>query len=104
MDEFQTWYLGLPDKDPKTGLLLKQYAFNFVQILSEIAKDRPEILIFVISVLNNQNDAFQQVHRQGPVIIDFRGPSAKQDRQKLLLHRLFENRRNIPESDIITTS
>lgn len=104
LDEFQTWYTGLPDKDPKSGLLLKQYAFNFVQILSEIAKDRPEILIFVISVLNNQNDAFQQVHRQGPVIIDFRGPSAKQDRQKLLLHRLFENRRNIPESDIITTS
>lgn len=101
LDEFQTWYTGLPDKDPRTGLLLKQYAFNFVQILSEIAKDRPEILIFVISVLNNQNDAFQQVHRQGPVIIDFRGPSAKQDRQKLLLHRLFENRRNIPESDII---
>ncbi len=104
LDEFQTWYTGLPDKDPRTGLLLKQYAFNFVQILSEIAKDRPEILIFVISVLNNQNDAFQQVHRQGPVIIDFRGPSAKQDRQKLLLHRLFENRRNIPEADIVTAS
>ncbi len=104
LDEFQTWYTGLPDKDPKSGLLLKQYAFNFVQILSEIAKDRPETLVFVISVLNNQNDAFQQVHRQGPVIIDFRGPSAKQDRQKLLLHRLFDNRRNISESDIITTS
>lgn len=104
LDEFQTWYMGLPDKDPKTGLFLKQYAFNFVQILSEIAKDRPEILIFVISVLNNQNDAFQQVHRQGPVIIDFRGPSAKQDRQKLLLHRLFENRRNIPETDIVRAS
>ena len=103
LDEFQTWYMGLPDKAPKTGLLLKQYAFNFVQILSEIAKDRPEILIFVISVLNNQNDAFQQVHRQGPVIIDFRGPSAKQDRQKLLLHRLFENRRNISEPDITGT-
>lgn len=104
LDEFQTWYMGLPDKDPKSGLLLKQYAFNFVQILSEIAKDRPDILIFVISVLNNQNDAFQQVHRQGHVIIDFRGPSAKQDRLKLLQHRLFENRRNIQEADIITTS
>ena len=57
----------------------------------------------LISVLNNQNDAFQQVHRQGPVIVDFRGPSAKQDRQKLLLHRLFENRRNISEPDIIST-
>ena len=104
LDEFQTWYTGLPDKDPKSGLLFKQYAFNFVQILAEIAKDRPELLLFVISVLNNQNDAFQQVHRQGPVIIDFRGPSAKQDRQKLLLHRLFENRRNIAKADIISAS
>jgi hypothetical protein len=43
VDEFQTWYAGLPDKDPKTGLLMKQYASNFIQILSEIAADRPEI-------------------------------------------------------------
>lgn len=100
LDEFQTWFTGLPEKDPKTGLLIRQYAFNFVQILSEIAKDRPEILLFVISLLNNQNDAFQQVHRQGPVLIDFRGTFAKQDRERLLLHRLFENRRNISEEDI----
>ena len=104
LDEFQTWYTGLPEKDPKSGLLIKQYAFNFIQNLSEIAKERPDLLIFVISVLNNQNDAFHQVHRQGPVLIDFRGPSAKQDRQKLLLHRLFENRRNIPEPDIMSAA
>ena len=100
LDEFQTWFAGLPEKDPKSGLLIRKYASNFVQILSEIAKDRPDILIFAISVLNNQNEAFQQVHRQGPVIIDFRGPYAKQDREKLLLHRLFENRRNIPGENI----
>lgn len=104
LDEFQTWYTGLPDKDPKTGLLLKKYAFNFVQILSEIAKEQPDILILIISVLNNQNEAFAQVHRQSPIVIDFRGPSAKQDRQKLLLHRLFKNRRNIPESEIINVA
>lgn len=102
LDEFQTWLTGLPDKDPTTGLRIRKYAFNFIQNLSEIAVDRPDILIFVISILNNQNDAFNQVHRQGPVIIDFRGPSAKQDRQKLLLHRLFVNRRNIPDADIIS--
>jgi hypothetical protein len=101
LDEFQNWFAGLSDKDPKTGLPLKQWAYNFIQNLSEIAKDRPEILILSISVLNNQNDAFQQVHRQGPVVIDFIGPSAKQDRQRLLLHRLFDNRRNIPDSDIV---
>ena len=104
LDEFQTWYTGLPEKDPKTEFLLRQWAYNFVQNLSEIAKDRPEILIFAISVLNNQNDAFQQVHRQGPVLIDFRGPAAKQDRRLLLLHRLFENRDNISESEIINIS
>jgi len=100
LDEFQTWFTGLPEKDPKTGFLPRGWAFNFIQNLSEIAKDRPEILILVISVLNNQNDAFAQVHRQGPVLVDFRGPTAKQDRQKLLLHRLFENRENILIQDI----
>jgi len=101
LDEFQTWYKGLPEKD-KTGSNPRQLAFNFIQNLSEIAKDRPEILIFVISVLDNQNEAFQQVHRQGPVLVDFRGPSAKEDRQKLTLHRLFENRGNISQDDIST--
>ncbi|MBL0717599.1 MAG: hypothetical protein JJV89_06080 [Desulfosarcina sp.] len=104
LDEFQTWYTGLPEKDPKTEFLLRAWASNFIQNLSEIAKDRPEILIFAISVLNNQNDAFQQVHRQGPVLIDFGGPAAKQDRRRLLLHRLFKNRDNIPESEIINIS
>jgi len=102
LDEFQTWFTGLPEKDPKTGFLLRQWAFNFIQNLSEIAKDRPEILILVISVLNNQNEAFRQVHRQSPVVVDFRGPTAKQDRQKLLLHRLFENRINISDDEIAT--
>lgn len=104
LDEFQTWFTGLPEKDPKTGIMFRQWAFNFIQNLSEIAKERPEILIFVISVLNNQNDAFEQVHRQGPVMIDFRGNTAKQDRKRLLLHRLFENRENIPDSDIRSTA
>lgn len=103
LDEFQTWFTGLPDIDPKSGLHLRVYAFNFIQNLSEIAKDRPEILVFVISLLDNQNDAFAQIHRQGPILIDFRGPTAKQDRQKLLLHRLFANRRHIAEADIMTT-
>jgi hypothetical protein len=100
LDEFQTWYTGLPQKSKKNGLNPSKLAFNFIQNLSEIAKERSDILLFVISVLNNQNEAFQQVHRQGPVLIDFRGPSAKVDRQKLMLHRLFENRGNIPTSEI----
>lgn len=104
LDEFQTWFTGLPEKDPKTGFMLRQWAFNFIQNLSEIAKDRPEIFIFVVSVLNNQNEAFQQIHRQGPALVDFRGPTAQHDRQRLLLHRLFENRANISDDEVGTVA
>lgn len=100
LDEFQTWFAGLPDKDRKTGYRPKDWAFNFIQNLSEIAKERPNILILAISVLNNQSEVFKQVHRQGPLLIDFRGNTAKQDRQRLLLHRLFSNRNNISLDDI----
>lgn len=101
LDEFQKWFDGLHNEPGDDGIKYKTWAENFIQNLSEIAKDRPEILILAISVLDNATNAFQQVHRQGPKVIDFHGPSAKQDRQKLLLHRLFENRRNISEPDII---
>lgn len=104
LDEFQKWFDGLHNEPGDAGVKYKTWAENFIQNLSEIAKDRPEILILAISVLDNNTDAFQQVHRQAPVVVDFRGPSAKQDRQKLLLHRLFENRRNIPDPDIISAA
>ena len=100
LDEFQKWFDGLHN-EPDDGIKYRAWAENFIQVLSELAKDRPEILILAVSVLDNRTDAFQQVHRQGPVIVDFRGPSAKEDRQSLLLHRLFENRRNIPEGEIV---
>ena len=102
LDEFQKWFDGLPTRDAKTGANPQEWASNFIQILSEIACDRPNILILVISVLNNNTEAFRQVHRSSPVIIDFRGPTAKQDRQKLVLHRLFENRGNIATGDVIS--
>ncbi len=104
LDEFQKWFDGLHNEPGDDGIKYKTWAENFIQNLSEIAEDRPEILILVISVLDNTTDAFQQVRRKSHKIIDFHGPSAKADRQKLLLHRLFENRRNISENDIITVS
>lgn len=100
LDEFQKWFDGLHDETGATGQKWRQLASNIIQNLSEIAKDRPEILILVISVLNNETEAFRQVHRNEPVLIDFRGPTAKQDRQKMVLHRLFVNRDNIPDDDI----
>jgi len=100
LDEFQKWFDGLSDQPGPEGIKYRTWAENFIQNLSEISKDRPEILMLVISVLNNNTEAFRQVHRDGPVIIDFRGPTAKEDRKKLLLYRLFENRENIPSDEI----
>jgi len=101
LDEFQTWYTGLPKENPKTGSKPQSWAFTFIQNLSEMAKDRPDILILIISVLDTQNDAYQQTHRVGELLIDFKGSTAKKDRQRLVLHRLFKNRENITKTDII---
>jgi hypothetical protein len=100
LDEFQRWFDGLYDEAGSTGRKWRENASNFIQNLSEISKDRPEILILVVSVLNSDTEAFRQIHRDGPIVVDFRGPTAKRDRQNLVLYRLFRNRENIPTKDI----
>jgi len=101
LDEFQTWFDGLKDEKQKP---VKAWAFNFIQILSEIAKDHPELLVLVISVRNGASDAYQQVHRVNPIAVDFKaGGNAdriQQDRRRMLLHRLFDNRLQIPPASI----
>jgi hypothetical protein len=101
LDEFQTWYDGLTNTK---HFPWKNWAFTFMQILSEIAKEHPELLVLVISVRNGGSDAYQQVHRVNPVAIDFKaGGNAEriqQDRRRMLLHRLFENRLQIPPSSV----
>jgi hypothetical protein len=54
----------------------------------------------VVSVREGDSDAAQQIFRVNPARIDFKGPQAKRDRQRLLLYRLFENRMHIPAADI----
>ncbi|NCC23132.1 MAG: DUF499 domain-containing protein [Alphaproteobacteria bacterium] len=104
LDEFQTWYDGLTNTKQYPW---KNWAFNFIQILSEIAKERPDLLVLVISVRNGGSDAYQQVHRVNPVAIDFKaGGNAERvqyDRRRMLLHRLFDNRMQIASSTIETT-
>lgn len=101
LDEFQTWYDGLTNTKQYPW---KNWAFNFIQILSEIAKERPDLLVLVISVRNGGSDAYQQVHRVNPVAIDFKaGGNAEriqQDRRRMLLHRLFDNRLQIGSASI----
>ena len=101
LDEFQTWFDGLTNTKQFPW---KNWAFNFVQILSEIAKEHPELLVLVISVRNGSSDAYQQVHRVNPVAIDFMAGGnperVQQDRRRMLLHRLFTNRLNITKPQI----
>lgn len=101
LDEFQTWYDGLTNTKQYPW---KHWAYNFIQILSEIAKEHPELLVLVISVRNGGSDAYQQVHRVNPLAIDFQaGGNAQriqQDRRRMLLHRLFDNRLQVPVSNI----
>jgi hypothetical protein len=101
LDEFQTWYDGLTNTEQYPW---KNWAFNFIQILSEIAKERPDLLVLVISVRNGGSDAYQQVHRVNPIAIDFKaGGSAEriqQDRRRMLLYRLFDNRLQIASGTI----
>lgn len=103
LDEFQTWYDGLTNTKQYPW---KNWAFNFIQILSEISKEHPELLVLVISVRNGGSDAYQQVHRVNPVAIDFKaGGNAEriqQDRRRMLLHRLFDNRLQIASTSIET--
>ena len=101
LDEFQTWFDGLTNTKQYPR---KHWAYNFIQILSEIAKNRPDLLVLVISVRNGGSDAYQQVHRVNPVAIDFKagGNSERiqQDRRRMLLYRLFDNRLQISEANI----
>ena len=97
LDEFQTWYDGLTNTEQYPW---RNWAFNFIQLLSEIAQEQPELLILVVSVRNGATDAYQQIHRINPVVVDFKGPNAALDRRRLLLHRLFEHRLELDDSDI----
>lgn len=97
LDEFQTWYDGLTNSKQHP---LRTWSFNFIQLLSEIAKEHPELLVLVVSVRNGSTDAYQQLHRVNPVLVDFKGPGADRDRRRLLLHRLFENRLQVPDSEV----
>ena len=97
LDEFQTWYDGLTDTKQYPW---RKWAFNFVQLLSEIANDHPDLLTLVVSIRDNQSQAYQQIHRIQPVLVDFQGTQAKKDRQRLLLYRIFQNRINVAAPDI----
>jgi len=100
LDELQSWFDALHDEPGDHGPKRRQWAFNFIQILSELAKERPDLLCLVVSVRDATTEAFRQVLRVGPVLIDFKGETAREDRKRLLLHRLFQNRDQFTDMEI----
>lgn len=96
LDEFQTWYEGLTNSKQYPW---RNWAFNFIQILSEIAREHPELLVLVVSIRNGDTEAYQQIHRVNPIQIDFKAGGdpvrSQNDRRRMLLHRLFTNRMQI---------
>jgi len=100
LDEFQTWFDGLHDEPGDEGRKRRQWAFNFIQLLSELAKDRPDLLCLVVSVRDSTTEGYRQIHRVGPMLIDFKGETARDDRRRLVLHRLFQNRDNFTDAEI----
>jgi hypothetical protein len=97
LDEFQTWFESLSNSDTAPH---RSWAFNFIQILADIANENPELLTLLVSVRNGSSEAYRQLHRVNPRLVDFKGPTAEQDRRQLLLHRLFQNRMNVPGEEI----
>jgi hypothetical protein len=96
LDEFQTWFEGLSNSpEPR-----QTWAFNFIQILAEIAQNNPELLTLVVAVREGTSNAAQQLFRVNPVRVDFKAERARRDRQPLLLHRIFENRGDLTDSQI----
>ncbi|MDR2561287.1 MAG: DUF499 domain-containing protein [Holophagales bacterium] len=100
LDEMQTWYETLDEgKENEKGK-----AFNFLQILSEIATERPNSLRLAVSVRNGNNEVYKQIQRNSPIMVDFKAGGKLEaittDRRRMLLHRLFENRNTIGESEI----
>ncbi len=100
LDELQTWFDGLHDEAGEHGRKRRQWAFNFIQILSELSKERPDLLCLIASVRDSTTEAYRQIHRDGPVLVDFKGETAREDRKRLVLHRLFQNRSHVTDVEI----
>lgn len=100
LDEFQKWYEALHDEAGDEGRKWRSQAFNFIKMLTEIALEKPNLLALAVSFLDNDTQVYEQVNRVSTSIVDFSGATAKEDRKRLLLHRLFQNRDQIPIDDI----
>jgi hypothetical protein len=57
LDGCRAWFDGLANSDQQPT---RARAFTFIQILSEVAKQRPDLLVLAISVRNGRSSAYPQ--------------------------------------------
>ena len=48
-------------------------------------KTAPTCLCLIVSVRDSTTEAYRQIHRVGPTLIDFKGETAREDRKRLAL-------------------
>lgn len=101
LDELQTWFETL--SGDLTGGSPRALAFNFIQILAEVASQHPELLRLIVAVRNSESEIYRQVQRNDPRYVDFKGADARQDRMRLTQHRLFDNHLHISRASIEST-
>ncbi|MFN1127062.1 DUF499 domain-containing protein [Halobacterium salinarum] len=86
-DEIETWWESFSDSEDEE--LVERNEF-FIQNLLEVANDPDEDLFVFITLLDKSDDFKRILNRTNPYAVDL---NATGDRERIILHRLFETRR-----------
>ncbi|GAB3041061.1 DUF499 domain-containing protein [Natronobiforma cellulositropha] len=87
-DEIETWWESFDKQEDEE--LLNRNEF-FLQNLLEVANDPKEGLFVFTTLLDKSQDLKRILNRTNPYAVDL---NATGDRERIILHRLFETRRN----------
>lgn len=85
LDEMERWYNAFDSKKDKTIMEANK---KFLQALTEVAGDHKRNLFLFVTFLNENAELKEILNRTKPFNQDM---SSTGDREKLILHRLFEN-------------
>ncbi|WP_245957329.1 DUF499 domain-containing protein [Haloplanus rubicundus] len=92
-DEIETWWESFSDSEDEE--LVERNEF-FIQNLLEVANDPDEELFVFITLLDKSDDFKRILNRTNPYAVDL---NATGDRERIILHRLFETRRKDLDED-----
>lgn len=95
IDEIENWYGSF---DPKEQSHLIEQNETFIQHLLEVGKDKNSKLLVFITFLEEKPGLQKIIERTKPYPMDV---SSVNDRQKVILYRLFENSEDIDKDKII---